>query len=374
MLVICVLSVFVVPVSAEDGAQESISLPNEYYDAVSELPMDVSEQLPSDIYSEDIDEVAGALYEMVSAEKLFSFLGEMLTIELGSSAALLGKLCGVLLLSAVFSALKSSVNSSALSTAMGFCSTCALFTVILGGAVAQIKAVSEFFVRLNSLVIGFIPISCSVWAMGGNVGTAASAGGTLYVFLSVCEVLCAKGVVPVCSLLLMFALCKGISPSLELGGFASALRRCYTFSIGFMMTLLLAVLSSQSVLGAAADGIGARSAKMITATVIPIVGGAVSDTLRTLGASVQYIKSVVGVSAIVFLIILVLPTFVSLLITRLVYLLAGSVASLLGCERESRLIGEIGSVSGMLIAAVSMCSVMFILAFNIFIRSTVAVG
>ena len=45
-----------------------------------------------------------------------------------------------------------------------------------------------------------------------------------------------------------------------------------------------------------------------------------------------------------------------------------SVASLLGCERESRLIGEIGSVSGMLIAAVSMCSVMFILAFNIFIR------
>ena len=76
----------------------------------------------------------------------------------------------------------------------------------------------------------------------------------------------------------------------------------------------------------------------------------------------------------IFSLILLLPTLISLIITRFVYLVAGSVADLLGCERESRLIGELGGVSGLMIAAVSMCSVMFILAFNIFIRSTVAVG
>jgi len=279
-----------------------------------------------------------------------------------------------LLISAVFAVLKSSITSGTLAAVFDFCSTCALFGAIVGTLTSQLNSVSSFFERLNSLMVGFIPIAGSVLAMGGNIGTAASSSGTLYAFLAVSEVLCAKGVVPVCSLCIVFAICKGISPSLNLSGFSSALRKSYTFSLGFIMTVLLAVLSSQSILSASADSIGARSAKMITSSVIPVVGGAVSDTLRTLGAGIQYIKSVVGVSAVVFIIILLLPTLISLIVTRFVYLVAGSVADLLGCEHESRLISELGGVSGLMIATVSMCSVMFILGFNLFIRSTVAVG
>ena len=140
------------------------------------------------------------------------------------------------------------------------------------------------------------------------------------------------------------------------------------------MTILLALLSSQTLLGSSADSVAAKGAKMITSSVIPIVGGAVSDTLRTLSSSVQYIKSVVGVSGIVFIIILLAPTLISLFVTRVAFLIAGGVADLLGCEGESRLICELSGVSGCMIAAVSMCSVMFVFAFNIFINSTVAVG
>ena len=139
------------------------------------------------------------------------------------------------------------------------------------------------------------------------------------------------------------------------------------------MTLLVMLLSVQTTLSAAADGTAARAAKMVASSVIPIVGGSVSETLRTVASGVQYIKSVVGVGAIALIIILLLPTLVSLVLTRLAFIISGCVADMLGCESESRLLGELGGVWGCMIAVVSMTAVMFILALSIFIKSAVAV-
>ena len=368
------LSVFVLPVSAKSDDEDEPIIPGEYYEIIDELPKDIADALPEEMYSEDIEELSSGLSRMVSAEYLFSFIGELLGIELESAVSVLGKMCGLLLLSALLKNVCSSLSSGALSSAFEFSSTCCIFTAIVGLVYAQIDMVSSFFERLNSLMIGFIPVTCTVWAMGGNVGTASTAGGALYAFLAVSEGLCAKTVVPVSCLLIAFALCRGISPSLNLSGFSSAIKKIYTFLLGFIMTILLALLSSQTLLGSSADSVAAKGAKMITSSVIPIVGGAVSDTLRTLSSSVQYIKSVVGVSGIVFIIILLAPTLISLFVTRVAFLIAGGVADLLGCEGESKLICELSGVSGCMIAAVSMCSVMFVFAFNIFINSTVAVG
>ena len=374
LIVFVALGFAFIPYVSADDFKSDEQLPKEYYDAVEELPPEISDNLPEDIYSESLDDVSDGLSEMLSVEYFFDMLSDIVSLEISGGVAMLGKLCGVILISALFSALKNSISSEALANAFGFCSTCTLFGVIAQSFLSQLELLSNFFERLNSLMVSFVPIACSVWAIGGNVGSAVSSGTTLYAFLGVSEILCAKTVIPICTVCLVFALCRGISPSLNLSGFSSAIRKCYTFTLGFVMTLLLSVLSSQTVLSASKDSIGARSAKIIAATVIPVVGGSVSETLRTLGASVGYIKSIVGVSAILFIIILLLPTLISLIITRLVYLIAGSVADLLGCERESRLIGELGGISGLMIAVASMCSVMFILAFNVFIKSAVAMG
>ena len=138
--------------------------------------------------------------------------------------------------------------------------------------------------------------------------------------------------------------------------------------------VLLTVLSTQTVLACAADSVSSRAAKLVASNIIPIVGGSVGDTLRTLSSSVGYLKSICGIGGILFIILLLLPTLVTLLLTRAVFILAVAVADLVGCESESKLLSELGSVYGILVAVVSMCSVMFILALTIFVRSTVAVG
>ena len=360
---------FSVSVGAADS--EGAALPKEYYRVIDELPDEVASELPEGFFGSEDEDIGEAILEVSSPKYIFSYIASLVSLGVSDAVSIAATLCGILVISAVFSALRNSIGSPALSKAIEFCSSCAIFAAIIGIQRARIALVGDFFERVNSLMLGMIPVAGTVWAMGGNISTATVGSAGLYSFLSISEFFCAKTLMPVTSLCIAFALCRSLSPELDLSGFSSGIKKTYTFILGFIMTVMLALLSAQTSLAVAADGTAARAAKMVTSSMIPIVGGSVSETLRTVASSVQYIKSVVGVSGIVFLLMLLLPTLISLLLARLAFLFSGSVADLLGCERESRLIGELGIVYGCMIAVVSMCSVMFILAHNIFIKTTV---
>ncbi|MBQ7383445.1 MAG: hypothetical protein IJV72_01465 [Clostridia bacterium] len=369
-LMICALSMlFTAFASAADGASE---LPEEYYGMLEQLPDEVTEELPDNIYSEDSEEVGEALTELVDTERIFDFIGELIGDGFSEALGLAARLCGILVISAIFSAFRSSLKSEALSGAIGFCCSCAVFVAVAGVIYEQIEMVGRFFERINSVMLSIIPVTGAVWAMGGNVSTASTGSGTLYAALAVSENICAATIVPVSGICTALALCRSLSPDINLQGIASGIKKCYTFILGFIMSIVIALLSVQTSLTAAADTAAARAAKLVTSSIIPVVGGSVSDTLRTVASGVQYMKSVVGVGGIVMILILVLPTLVSLILTRFAFIISGCVSDLLGCENESRLIADLGGVWACMIAVVSMTSVMFILAMTLFIKTTVA--
>lgn len=365
--IICIL--FTLGAFAED---DSVDLPEEYYGIVENLPPESADKLPQGLYSEDVEEIGDALLEVSSAEYIFDLIGELIGDGIGDALSLAARLCGIIVLSAVFSSLRKNLSEAA-SGAIGFCVSCAVFAAIIDLVYGQIKMVSDFFDRINSLIVSVIPVTGAVYAMGGNVSTAVASSGGMYAFLAVSEGICAKTVIPVSCICIALALCRGVAPHINLQGIASGMKKCYTFVLGMIMTILLAILSSQTSLTAAADTTAARAVKMVASSAIPVVGGSVAETLRTVASGVQYTKSVVGVSGIVVILMLLLPTLISLLLTRLALIFAGSVAELLGCEGESRLIRELDSVWGFMIAVVAMCSVMFIFAMTVFIKTTVAI-
>ena len=349
-------------------------MPDGYGEITEALPDEIRDRLPEGVDSESAEEAGEAVSAMTDSRYLLELLADLTGLEIGQAVRLFAKLFGLLILSAIFAALRSSFGSDALSGTMRFCSTAAIFAAMIYVQLDHLRHVEEFLERLCSLMNAMIPVTGAVWAMGGNVSTAAVGSAGLYAFLAVCENLCAKTVMPVCGFCTALALCNTVSPETGVKGFAGAVKKIYTFVLGMIMTILVASLGSQTALASAADSTVARTARMVSSTVIPVVGGSVGDTLRTVGAGVQYLKSVVGIGGILCLFLLMLPTLISLLLTRLVFLLCAGIADLLGCESESRLLGELGSVYGCMIAVVSMTSVMFILGLIIFVKTVVAVA
>jgi hypothetical protein len=62
------------------------------------------------------------------------------------------------------------------------------------------------------------------------------------------------------------------------------------------------------------------------------------------------------------------------LLTRLVFLVTGGLADILGCTSEARLLENLGEVYGCMLAAISGVAITFILAFCIFTQTVVAVA
>lgn len=360
------------PVGAEEVSMEDV--PSAVSRWVGLLPEELTSLLPEGMESGEPEAVGEATLTLTDPTVMLSLIGKLLTAGLGDALRLFAQLVGLLLIASVFGTIRRSLSASGVSEAVSFCSTLAIFGAILTLQGAHLTMVAKYLERLLTLVGAMIPVAGTVWAMGGNVTTASTGTATLSVFLSVCETLCAKSVIPVCTFCTAMALCQTLSPTMGIRGVAGAVKKVYTFALSLIMTVLVASLGSSTALTAAADSTTARSAKVLSGAVIPVVGGSVGDTLRTVAAGVQYVKTVLGVGGMALILLLTLPILISLILTRTVFLLCTGIAELLGCEEEGRLLGELGTIYGCMIAVVAMSGVMFILALWIFVRSVVAVA
>ncbi|MBO7310354.1 MAG: hypothetical protein J6U86_03050 [Clostridia bacterium] len=360
---------FSLHVSAE---QTEAEIANSFSKIADEVANTSGSEVASGLSGENIENTADILLEFLTPEQVLDELFGMIKEALPSALSLLCMITGLVVLSAVCNSICSSLDTGGISNGFSFLSTSVIIAGVLTSVIGQFDRITDFFEGISSLMNGMIPITGAVWAMGGNVGSASLGTATLYAMLGATEWLCSKTLLPVCYIMGIAAICSGLSGGGVLDGFVSGVKRVYGFFIGVIMTVFVFVLGTQTTVSAAADTVAARSAKLISATIIPGVGGAVGETLRTVAGSVEYIKSVVGVGGIVLIVVLTLPTLIALLLTRTVFLLTSTLSDTLGCKREARLLSELSGIYGFVLGAVAVCSVAFIIALSLFVRCAVA--
>ncbi len=356
--------------SAIDGS-ELIS-EEEWESFEQALPKEVRDEF-FDSGIKDSGEYADAVIEKSGIKYVFSCLLDEISLEWGSAARLFLTICALLIVSAVFNTASASFSNDSLASAVRFCSAGAIFAVIVYTQYEHFEQIEKFFDSLGTLMRAMIPMTASIWAMGGNVSTASVGSASFFVMLSVCEELLRSSIVPICCVMSVLGLCDAMSDEMKTGRLLAAIKKIYAFFLGIVMTLLLSSLSAQTSIAAAADTTAARTARLLSGTVIPVVGGSVGETLRTVYSGVAYLKNIFGIGGIVMISGLLLPVGVSVLLTRLVFLICGGLAELLGCSNEARFLGNLGEIYGTILAVISGVSVMFILALCIFMQTMVAV-
>lgn len=361
------------------GAEEETpafgeQMPDGFTDFLDSLPEDLAELLPAELFSTDSSEVGSAVNEMSSFSFLLRSLLTVVGANLGDCFRLLAALMGLLLLSSVFSAIRGSFKSDSIGRAFSFCASLAILGTLITQGYACIQSVSSYFSTLNRLTGAAIPLMGVLYAMGGNVTAAAASAGGLTVYLTLLEQLVGRSIVPFCGICLAFALMTALEPSVRLGTLLSTFKKQYTTLLAFLMMLLLAMLAAQTTLGARADTLAMRSAKFAAGSLIPVVGGSVSELVRTVSAGVGYLRGTVGICGVILLLLSLFPILVQLLLNRLIWQVAASAADMLGCDGERRLLDEIASLCGYLVAAVSICSSVLLLALTLLVHCSSAIG
>lgn len=368
----CVFLLFCLLLAPSAAASEDVA--KEFAALEDLIPQELASLLPEGFFSEDPTVSAEGVRQ---AGRFSYFLGmamDVLGLHLFDAAALFASLLGLLLLSALLDRGRALFRSDMLRSALSFACCLAILACVISLQYGFLEDVMAFFDRLSLLGNALIPLTGVLYAMGGNVGTAVVGNAGLMMFLNLCENFCALSLKWAVSICTAFAICSAFAPSLNFTGIINLVKRVYTFSLGFLMLLLTFSLSIQTALAASADSVAMRGAKMLAGSAIPVVGGSVGETLKTVSSSVSFLKHTVGIGGIILLCLLLLPTFLSVLTYRLTFISAVACADFLGCGRESRLLSNLVTIYGYLLAAVSICSVTFILLLTLFVRCSVALG
>ena len=376
-LILSLLLLLILPVGGEEAESNAAgweTAPSEYADWLGSIPQAIRDLLPASAGSASTSDIGSAAQEMSSFSYFLNTLLSLIGADLSGAGKTLALLCGLLLLSSVCSAFRSAFSNERIGQAFSTVSALVITVSIIAEGYVCVEAITSYFEGLNNATVTLIPLTAVLYTMGGNVTAAISTPSVLSLFLTVFEQLIGNSIVPFCGILMAFSLMRAIDPSIRTGTISDTIKKNYTTFLAFLMMLLITMLTTQTYLSNAKDTLAMKSAKFAIGNLIPVVGGSVSDLLRTVGTGVSYLRGSIGVCAVLILLLTLFPTIIKLLLIRLVWQIAAALADLLGCDREKKLLDDMTSLNGYLIAAAAICSSVVFLALTLLIHSSTVMG
>ena len=355
-----------VGVCAEE-VYENETVPSEYGDFFDSLPDEIIDKLPSRADSDDAVDIKDAASEVSRPQSLINMLISAFGRSLTEALPRLALLLGIVIISSVINTVASALPGG-LFRACELISRLCTYSAIAMVVLSSLSSLRDYFGRLFTSVAAFVPLSATLFAMGGGFSTAVSSSATLSVILSICEFICGYTVIPffcICLSLSLLSAFDGVFSTAG-GSISASIKKWYMTALGFVMMILTASLLSQTIISSKADGMAMRGAKFAVSSFVPVAGGTVSSTLGTLAASIEMLRGSVGVIGITVIIMMLLPTVLELAAMRLVLGISEFVAGMLSAVGEKRLLSEIGGLYGYLEGVAVLCSVIFIIAFAVF--------
>ena len=366
IILFLIISLIFIPTFHINAEEEYI--PDDYYELEDELPEEVEDLLPDGIFSEDNEQMESAVNSAISWEYIIGVIIDLIGVNLGDIARVLATVSIVIVLSSLLSALNNTIAGPTLKRIIELASSSVLALTLMELSKEPLSRATQLFDNIALFVNTVSPVICGMYAMGGNVSSAIVHNYGLIVFLSITENICAIAIEIIISCCLALTLASAFLDNTKLSSLSSGIKGLFTFFIGFLTLIFTTVISSQSLLASKGDSLSAKTAKLLSVQIIPLVGNTIGESLKTAGASIEYLRSNVGIALVVAFILLVLPTIISIGLYRMVFIVTNSLAGLLGCKKEGNIISELASIYGYVLAILCFCSLMLLFILTIFAK------
>lgn len=236
------------------------------------------------------------------------------------------------------------------------------------------EEVQLFVQNVGSLMSSYGIVMGEIYLFGGNISRAAVNNAWLALSIEISSRLCQSVLLPVLKISFAAVIASSVSSTEHLKGISTYLKSFYVWISVFAMTVLTVIMSFQSVLAGAGDSVALRSVKFATSNTIPIIGGLVSESLRTLSGALAIMKSESGMICTVLVIgTSVIP--LSYVMGVKYTLSVGSVlSSFIGNDKIRSILGECSSLINYLIGLIVTVTVYYIYFISVFVNSSSVLG
>ena len=249
-----------------------------------------------------------------------------------------------------------------MSGSYGYIGILSLASVVLTPMMTSVTAAVGAMKAASGFMLLFVPVFAGIVAASGGISTAASYSA---VMLTVCEAVSgfsSFAVAPLVGGYICLGMTAGVSGLDGAPKLAESFKSAINWILGLLMTLFTGFLSLQNVVGRAADNLTLKTTRYFVGSMVPVVGGALSDALMTVTAGIELLRSTAAAWGLLVLCLLFLPTMVSLIVWKIVLKILSAVSKMLSLPEAVGLF-EVGAAAiSVLIALMLSVSAAFVLS------------
>lgn len=343
----------------DDSGANSITLPENTNDFISDNNISISE--PQGIMS-------------LSPQKVIAYVWESFQDKITVPLKLLGGILAVILLSSLMSGMANSVTNDNIIKVFDIITVLICVSIIANPVCDVIRLASSTLVEGGNFMVSYVPIFSGILASSGNITSAGSYNVIVLFVAQIFVQLANTYLLPVLGFCMALSVVESINPTISLSGITNGLKKISIWGIGFMMTIFVGMLTIQSIVGTSADTLAIKAGKFMVSSIIPVVGGAISDAYTTIKGSLGLLRGGVGSFGIIALVLTVLPTILSLFSVQISVGLGQVAADIFGVKQISSFLKNISSVLSIAMSLVLCFSVMLIISTTIVMMVGMNIG
>ena len=367
-IIICFLIFlcFITTVHAEEADlykdQLEISGADELYDYVPDNAKEYLDEFSIDFHD-------SGWVNSLTSENAFSHIYGF--IKSGAKAPL--KAFSIILALIFLASIIENAMSTEVQTTVTYVTLLTVAVALLNPIYSVITASVETLKGCSYFMVAFIPVFATIIAASGKPLTSASMSAVLLMAANFVTYIANFTVIPLMSSHLSLSIASSVSPLLQNTNLANTIKKISLWVMGFISTLFIGILSIQTVVNSSADTLGVKTAKFIVGSTVPVAGGVLAEAITTVTASLNLLKSSVGIWGVLVCALTFLPLIVELLLWRVCLWGLAFFGDTFSLTKISNLLKSVDSVLSVLVGIVLLSVAMFIISLTVVILGGKAV-
>lgn len=299
-------------------------------------------------------------------EQVWKILTDAFKEHLGAPLRVLLSLVGAVLLCSLVKGIGSSLGSG-VHQVFSIIMTVFVISLLIRPVIECILSLHTVFADFSLFLTVYIPVFAGIMTTAGQPMTGALYNVLLFGACQGISSLLQAAFVPVISCYLSLAIVTEVVPQMGLAGIVSGFKKLITWALGLTMTLFVGLLSLQSAIAGGGDNVAVKTTKFMISSLIPGVGGSLSELFMATQGCVQLVKSTVGAAGIAIAVLTFLPVLLRVTLWQLVTAAGGIVGEMLGAGELSRLLKSVGSALSVMLAITLYYAMLFIVSTSLMI-------
>lgn len=329
---------------------------------------EVQEAIPPDAAKLMEKEKITSFSQLISlpVEEVWALLFGAVQEQIQSPLRVLLSLAGVILLSALVQGIGNALDGG-VHQVFGVIMTAFVISLIIRPVMECILSLQTVFADFSLFLAVYIPAFAGIMTTAGQPMTGALYNVMLFGACQGVSTLLQAAFVPVISCYLSLAIVTEVVPQMGLRDIVTGFKKLITWGLGLTMTIFVGLLSLQSAVAGGGDNVAVKTTKFMLSSLIPGVGGSLSELFMATQGCVQLVKSTVGAAGIAIAVLTFLPVLLRITLWQAVTAVGSIVGEMLGAGAVPRLLKSVGSALSVMLAITLYYAMLFIVSTSLMI-------